>query len=414
MITDDMRKFKNIIKYKVDNFDILFSNGDIEKFDGGMVSHLYIEKDFDELYFPIINISVSMKDEVYHRIEQESDTVKFRLRVIKNIYDQEMKFLKYELYCNEVFQYFGTKKNVITDNDNLASKKETEGDEAVTNGTNMRNFYLFTEAVTNCKKFFNLSIESGTLTDLLVYILGESGVKKLLMSKLNNNESVANMIIPSGNTIDTIKYLDNMKSLYEKGMLLFFDVDTTFLIDKNYKCTAWRKNEIRITHIHITNNQSGDSQMNGYFIDKDRKQTHVFANTDRIQVLNNNITDNQMSGHNIKIIDPKANTKTNVSATTTTTGGKNEKLLTIKSGNKYAATELETRLIENECICAVVLVGVDIEVVSPNKEIMLTYEDVELNKRYGGNYRVAKVTAALSKDAEELAGELNVVLKKQK
>ena len=154
--------------------------------------------------------------------------------------------------------------------------------------------------------------------------------------------------------------------------------------------------------------------MNGYFIDKDRKQTHVFANTDRIQVLNNNITDNQMSGHNIKIIDPKANTKTNVSATTTTTGGKNEKLLTIKSGNKYAATELETRLIENECICAVVLVGVDIEVVSPNKEIMLTYEDVELNKRYGGNYRVAKVTAALSKDAEELAGELNVVLKKQK
>ena len=41
-----------------------------------LVTHLYIEKDFDELYFPIVNISVLMKDELYHRIKQENDTVK--------------------------------------------------------------------------------------------------------------------------------------------------------------------------------------------------------------------------------------------------------------------------------------------------------------------------------------------------
>ena len=75
MITDEMRKHKNLIKYKVDNFDILFQNGDIEKMNGDMVTHLYIEKDYDDLYFPIINISVSIKDEIYHRIKQENDTV---------------------------------------------------------------------------------------------------------------------------------------------------------------------------------------------------------------------------------------------------------------------------------------------------------------------------------------------------
>ena len=252
MITQEMRDHKNIIKYKVDNFDILFENGDIEKLNGDMVTHLYIEKDYDELYFPIVNISIMMKDELYHKIQQENDTVKFRIRVVKNIYDQDMKFLKYELYFNEIFHCFKDKENVIKDNKVVETKKETEGEDSVSMGNNTRDFYLFTDEVTKCKKFFNLSVQSASMTDLLVYILGETGISQLLMSKLNNNETLSNVTIPSGNAIDAINYLNNLKSLYEKGMLLFFDVDTTFLIDKNYKCTAWRKNEIRITYLfHI-------------------------------------------------------------------------------------------------------------------------------------------------------------------
>jgi hypothetical protein len=281
-------------------------------------------------------------------------------------------------------------------------------------GNNTRDFYLFTDEITKCKKFFNLSIQSASMTDLLVYILGETGISQLLMSKLNNNETLSNVTIPSGNAIDAINYLNNLKSLYEKGMLLFFDVDTTFLIDKNYKCTAWRKNEIRITHIHVANQQSNDSQLNGYFVNKDRKQTHVFANTDRVQIKNTNITSNQIGGNKIKIIDSKADSSQNVSASTTSVGNTNEQLLTIKSGNKYAASDLKTRLEENECVCGVTLIGVDTEVVSPNKEILLTYEDSKLNKQYGGNYRVAKTTTTLTKDAGELVGEVLVILKKQK
>ena len=113
MITKEMRDNKNLIKYKVDNFDIIFENGDIEKLDGDVVNHLYIEKDYDELFFPIVNLAITMKDELYHRIKQENDTVKFRVRVIKNIYDQDMQFLKYELYFNELFQCFEDKENVI-------------------------------------------------------------------------------------------------------------------------------------------------------------------------------------------------------------------------------------------------------------------------------------------------------------
>ena len=117
MITEDMRKYKNHIKYRVDNFDILFGNGDIEKMNGDMVTHLYIERDFDELFFPVVNISIMMRDELYHRIKQENDTVKFRMRLIKNIYDKDNTFLKYEICFNEVFVCFKDKENVIDDNE---------------------------------------------------------------------------------------------------------------------------------------------------------------------------------------------------------------------------------------------------------------------------------------------------------
>ena len=414
MITEEMRKYKNLIKYKVDNFDVIFKNGDIEKLNGDMVTHLYIEKDYDELYFPIVNVSIMMRDELYHRIKQENDTVKFRLRVVKNIYDQDMKFLKYELYCNEVFTCFKDKENVIEDNLNVEKKKETEGDSSVTLGNNTRDFYLFTDEITMCKKFFNLSIESATMSDLAIYILGETGVKQLLMSKLNNNESLSNFTIPSGNAIDAINYLNNLKAFYEKGMLLFFDIDTTFLIDKNYKCTAWRTNEIKITHIHVANQQSNDSQLNGYFINKDRKQTHVFANTDRVQIRNTNITNNQIAGNKIKVIDAKAGSAQQVGANTTAVNSNNEQILMVKSSNKYTASQIKTKLEENECICGVTLIGVDTEVVSPNKEILITYEDSKLQKQYGGNYRVCRTTTTLTKDASELVGEVQVVLKKQK
>ena len=414
MITKEMRENKNLIKYRVDNFDIMFQDGGIEKLDGDMVTCIYVEKDYDELYFPIVNISVTMKDELYHKIKQENDTVKFRLRLVRNIYDRDMKFLKYEMAFNEMFVCFKDKENIIEDNKTVETKKGGEGDEAVTLGTNVRDFYLFTDEVTKCKKYFNLSIQSALMSDLLIYLIQESGINQLLMSKLDSNPTLSDFTVPSGNTVDTILYLNNQKPFYQKGLLLFFDVDTTYLIDKNYKCTSWRKNEVRITHLHISDQESADSQMNGQFIDKDRKQTHVFCNTERVDIKNTNIMSNQLNGNKIKIINAKSNSKTQINPNTTKVNSTNEQILTLKENESNAISDLQTRIEENECICLVSLIGVDMEVVSPNKEILVTYEDQKLNKLYGGNYRVSKTTIIMTKDAGELVAEIQVVLKKQK
>ena len=197
-------------------------------------------------------------------------------------------------------------------------------------------------------------------------------------------------------------------------MLLFFDIDCAYLIDKNALCTSWRKNEVRVTHIHVANQKNSDSQLNGQFINKDRKQTHVFAHTERVQMTNKNVLNDQIVGNAVTVIDAKTNTVTNIKTNSTQIGNANTNLLSTKSSNMYTLSSIETRMIENEYICNMAFIGLDINVFSPNKELLITYEDPKLNKKYSGNYRISKVTATLKKDADELVGEIQVTLKKQK
>lgn len=414
MITDDMRKYRNSIKYKVESMDILFANGDIEHIDSGMVNHLYIEKDYDNLYFPIFNISAVMTDMLYARINKENETVQFRLKIIKNVYDQQNKFLKYELYCNKTFRCFMDKKNIIKDNEQYNDKRKTEKSDSANNRANPRDFYIFSDEVINCKKILNLSVADSDLTDLIIHIFNECKVEKLLMTKLDNRNRIKNLLLPNGNLIETIKFLDENKGLYKKGTLLFFDLDCAYLIDKNTYCTSWRKNEIRVTHIHVSNQKNSDSQMSGQFSNKDRKQTHIFAHTERVEVTNKNLLNDQLNGNAVTIIDAKSNKVTSINSKLTQIGTPNTNMVNIKSSNEYTISNIETRMIENECVSNMAFLGIDMDVFSPNKEILITYEDVELNKKYGGNYRVTKVTSTLKKDADELVGEIQVTVKKQK
>ena len=45
MITEEMRKYRNNIRYKVDTLVILFNDGSTSTVEPGMITSIYIEKD---------------------------------------------------------------------------------------------------------------------------------------------------------------------------------------------------------------------------------------------------------------------------------------------------------------------------------------------------------------------------------
>lgn len=260
----------------------------------------------------------------------------------------------------------------------------------------------------------NLSIKKATLQDLVLYMFYNAGITKLLMTIPDNLNIITNTLIPTGNLIECLCYLDKNKGFFNKGMLLFFDIDTAYFIDNNSKCTAWRKNEVRMTHIHISDDESFTSQLTGVYVDEDRKSSHIFANTTNTKIINMNILNDQLSGNNIIIINNKENKVDDIKSNTTQIGKSNTKYLVTKEDNQYTINELKYRMEENECIIQTVVLGIDISVLYPNKEFLITFTDTELNKNYGGNYRISKETFILRKDGENLTNTTECVFKKQK
>lgn len=413
MISTEMRNFRTNFKYKIEGLDILFSDGTIEKINSGMVTHLYIEKDFDNLIFPIINLSVVIPDITYDRINRENETVKFRVKVNKMIYNTAGTFLKYECLFNDIFICFLDKTVVVKDKDSYTTKKNVELTETQNDRSNNRQFYLFKEDVVTCKKIHNLSVSSATLSDLVLYLYQATGINKLLMSKLDNQTSIKNLLLPTGNIVDCMRYLDELKGFYRKGLLMFFDIDTAYFIDNSSKCTAWRKNEVRVTHMHVSNQQDNDSELLGVYVDKDRKSSHIFTNTNRIQINNPNLINDQLNGNNITVVNNKHNKIDKINEKTTQVGKANKKILVAKEDNQYTIETMKYRMRENECVMNITFSGIDLDVLTPNKEFLITYEDTSLNVKYGGNYRLSKMAVTLRKDGEELVSAAECIFKKQ-
>ena len=415
MITEEMRKYRNNIKYKVDTLVVLFNDGSSVEIEPGMVTSIYIEKDFDNLYFPIINLSVVIDDELYNRITNENETVKFRLRINKLLNDANDNYIKYELLFNELFICFSNKEVIIKDKKSIQNKKEIEHSVATQNTrANTRSFYLFKEDVIKCKKTMNLSIKKSTLQDLVLYMYNNANIDRLLMSVPDNLNYVTNLLIPNSNLIESLLYVNELKGFFNRGLLLFFDVDTAYFIDKSSKCTSWRKNEVRITHLHVSDDENFKGKLTGQYIDKDRKSYHIFTNTNSTKIYNVGLLNDQLSGNNIVVVNNKTNKIDNINPNTTQIGESNVKYLTTKEDNEFSINEIKYRMEENECVVQTAILSIDIDLLTPNKEFLITFSNSELNKIYGGNYRISKEVFILKKDGENLINTSECIFKKQK
>ena len=69
---------------------------------------------------------------------------------------------------------------------------------------------------------------------------------------------------------------------------------------------------------------------------------------------------------------------------------------------------------ENECVVQTAILSIDIDLLTPNKEFLITFSNSELNKIYGGNYRISKEVFILKKDGENLINTSESIFKKQK
>lgn len=412
MDISEIISYSNNIKYEPESVLFILKKETIT-IESSFIVELMMEKNFDTEYFPITKLSLVLKVDVYKKIIAEKDTVKIRLKLRKNLYDKNNKFIKYTVMFNELFCFFTDEDNTLVNEEDLEKARKAEGENSPTNFKQSYTFYLFKENdVTGCKNIIN-EVISGSVVDMSAFLFNKAGCTKVLMSPPDNKSTTNNLLIPTLNVIQSFNYIEQKIGMYKKGMLLFFDYEFAYLIDKNYKCTAWKASEYKQTFITIFNRNSQYSLNGGSYNYQKEKSTYLFTNIDSVSINNSSIISNQLDGNKILMINPSDNTKTTISSDAATRGGTNTKVVVNKENNQYLIESEKMRLIENKCIIQLAFTNTDIEAFTPNREFVLKFEDLSINKEYSGKYRVASVLHLFKKDGNEFISFTTCMLKRQ-
>ena len=393
-------------KYIIDSFDILFPNeANPTKIDPKQVTYLSIEKDYDVDYFPIIRAHVSMDKNLYYKVISNKLNVKFRVRLQKFVYDNTQQFQFKTDVFNEVFGIFMDENTPYMDLKQQTAAKEAENsDKTPKDISNEIQFYLFKDNdLQNSKKIINMILTASSISDAVVYLLSQLGMTQVLMTPFNQTGYRPQIILPALTGVRSLIYLYEQYGFYTNGALMFFDTDCTYIIDKNPKCTAWRKGEYTQTVITVKQSGTGNDLTQGSFVDDKNKINYINVTPGAINMYNDSVINDHIDGNNLLVIQPYYNKIDQINAGTYQRGSGTYKVMTNRFYNEYAISAAVFDKKESGNIVHVNINDFDIDALTPNKEFMFIFEDTTVNANSGGQYRISKTIMTFTKQGEEFA-----------
>jgi hypothetical protein len=381
--------------YKVESLDIIFpSEGKHYPIEKGFIKSIMVERDYENDFFPVIRLDLSLDTAFYHKIIANKLDVKFRMRVQKYIYDTNNTLKVKKDVFNTIFSSFIDEGTPFLDKKeyeeaNKVALLDKNGQNNTTIGGNDITFYLFKESdLINSKKIINTVITSANMTQTLTYLLSKSGLTGVLMVPLDNKNKYSEIIIPPLTVLGNLIYLDNQYGYYKNGTLIFFDIDCIYIIDRSGKCKAFRKGEYKKTVITVRNTINPHSLSPGSYDDSEKKTIYVNVDPRNVAVSNVAVIKDQTDGNNRLIINPAAGFTVNIKAKTVQRGAGTYKVLYNKYNNSFVNSSEQIKVESDNRVVNVTMSDIDIDAFTPNKEFTFVFEDSVINKQMGGNYRL--------------------------
>jgi hypothetical protein len=91
-----------------------------------------------------------------------------------------------------------------------------------------------------------------TAGTLLQYIIDSIPVKGAIIDLPDNDYSLGETIIPPGNLVPTLRYIQYTTGIYENGLLAFYDDDVLYILNRYAMDHDCKENDKINTHIYIT------------------------------------------------------------------------------------------------------------------------------------------------------------------
>lgn len=284
----------------------------------------------------------------------------------------------------------------------------------------IQDLYLFNPKLLKASRTsFNRVWTEDMLHNCTGEMLTETKHTNVLISKFENDEVYQELLIPNNPVYKCLMYLDQEFGMYEKGALIYYDIDTLYLINLNGKVTAKRDQhgghepewtETTFVIPNIDNSQPG----NGMIRVDEEKIFYPTITELEINPQKFSIAKNVSLGSEAKIVITDDVTIGVETADQSYIDQRNESVTYIKKKNKFSGKVLKARMEENECILYISAQNIDINAFTPNKTFRVNFTDQTKQDRFGVNeYRLAYAYHFLKATSTEyMDSSHRIILKK--
>ncbi len=417
---------KYICKYIVKTFVIKLEDQKIEIDHSNILSIEYLN-DYERHITSMLKVAlrIDVRKKLWIIKNKEKISVKFEL-VKKGIdIESEKEVIGEEEVWNEEFTPYFSDEDDTHDFSSLEDRldvnesgntrvDETE-EENYYETQNQFDLYLFQSKLLKASRFsFNRIYTENTLQNMVGEMLTESKHEKVLMSKFDNEEVYKEMLLPPLPIFKCLIYLDQYYGFYEKGAVIYYDVDAAYILNSDGKVTAKREEEWPETNFlvkELTASQPGQGMVR-------KEGEKVFYPT----VSENEVNPQKLSNAQNVELGSKATIVTTDDIEVNKHEGSlkydntntNEAITMIKKGTKYTGSIMQARMDEMECVVYINGENFDINAFTPNKTFKLTFDETTKQERFGKNeYRLCYSYHFLALESTELMKSSHrIILKK--
>lgn len=389
----DLEKVKlSLVKYNLKMQ--LYIGSTLHEVPNELMFSMIITDDYEKYLFPYFEISIGVPNSVYRQMKLNNQNIKAMVLLQKGKFNQGVsvdtdKLVAFKnVFHQSFFVFFDDTTPELTENEQkIVEKSENKYGDI----TFVRLLLYQHSFYTTYDLVVNTCLSNVTLVDALTYVLNKCNIGNVLLSPPTNYNKFKQFIITPIPLKEQLDRICNTYTMHSSGTLIYFGFDRLYLIDKVPACTAFTPNEHKITYIVTSTESQGTSQVGGcYENDIDR---YGVLNASNLNFRNQMEYTSKTMGTNIVSVDSEGTIKKNTDNLSSVTN-----VVIQEDGDKFSLSSMQQTIAESKRVLYVSFSNIDIVMMTPNKEFIVTIEGVSQQKRYNGKYRIVKAAHVFEKE----------------
>lgn len=348
------------------------------------------KNDYLKQLLPVTTITFGVSNYLREKIQKNKSNVKLIVSITMDANTNYQKNIFAKTFIpmleDEVINPYKEKNN-----EDKANKEEAK--------INTMTLYIFEEKSFNAvKKSFNLIFREERISNIALFILSQLELD-FLVSPIDNNNTVQEVVIPNLNLKNAILYLQKVYGVFETGMRFYIGINRSYLLPKSLEKMPFEVNEPQIWNVYILGKLVDLRVPSGQYLDKDSNSLTLIGQQKLTYIENELITDNYIDGEKIVVKGNKDfNGITDIDKSNTIV--KNDDIESVKNyydpyDNEYNKNELEMDRISKKRIISMPVSNISILDITPNKKYNLIFEDELIS--YNGIYRLDGFNFSINK-----------------